>query len=425
MSSSESEIWPKGMKADPLKLVEAVEELSAECPDPKIKQQVAEATGQLREVERIVKSPAPEILLRDLPESCLDGRLGEICVRRLSDLPRSYSWTALVVTASALIDRRAPGVRTNLFGAVVGGVHTGKSQAIERAQKVVGLESPVLLECMSGSAEQLIRKVKDAAGNPRLFSPDELGHTLEKMRIERSSFSFVLNSAYYKDRFEVLLGRRESAVFDCHLSILGGLVEDRFSDLFNAATTGGLYDRFLFGLCPGGFTYDYFPFEGGPELVQPVCVQIDCEVWELKSALLKEFPKFTARVVENGIRCATICAAFDGKHTLRAADLDPHIELIRYQSRIRELLKPNPGETIEGRAAHKILSFLESLGGRFVSQRELIRETHLYRLGPTCADRALSVLQGNGDIEIVKSGRTRLVRLVRPEEEIESEGPPQ
>lgn len=52
----------------------------------------------------------------------------------------------------------------------------------------MGITAPQLLDVMAGSAEGLIRKCSDAAGNPRLFSPDELGHLLEKAQIQNASF---------------------------------------------------------------------------------------------------------------------------------------------------------------------------------------------------------------------------------------------
>ena len=258
-------IWPKDdAKADPARLIEAAEIL-------------VDVKRDYRVAQNIVQTNTDDGHLKDMPETVLDGRLGEICANRMCAFPRAYAWPALLAVASALIEP-TPSLRTNLYGALVGPVHSGKTQAIQQAISVLGLEEPALMPLLSGSGEQLVRHATDAGGNPRLFSPDELGHLLEKMQIQRSSYSYILNRAFYEDKFEVLMGHRERSTFNCVLSILGGMVEERFQDLFNAGTTGGLYDRFLFGLCPCGYSYDYFPFEGARETIQPVRVEVDPKV---------------------------------------------------------------------------------------------------------------------------------------------------
>jgi hypothetical protein len=309
------------------------------------------------------------------------------------------------------MDTRGSAVRTNLYVALVGPVHSGKTQAIQHAINLLGVESPALMDVLSGSAEQLVRRTKDGAGNPRLFAPDELGHLFEKMRIEKSSFPYVLNKAFYNDKFEVLMGQRKCATFDCVLSIVGGMVDDRFQDLFSTSTTGGLYDRFLFGQCPSGYSYDYFPFEGGREWTSPVCPVIDPSVWEAKSEWIKRERGLNQRVVEIAIWVATICAGIDGRKTLHASDLGPARELIQYQTNIRKVLRPNPGENFEARLAHKFLDYLTRQGG-FVSRRDMYRHTRAYDLGPSTAERALSILHANGDVEICQIGKKVMVRLV-------------
>jgi len=220
------------------------------------------------------------------------------------------------------------------------------------------------------------------------------------------------------------MGRKENANFNCWLSILGGLVEDRFSDLFNFAMCGGLYDRFTFGLCPGDFHFDYRPFEGLAESVCTVSVAIHPYVWEAKTSWGRSRPGSNPRIFENAIRAATICASFDGKNTLKVEDLRPHFQLADYQHRIRQILKPNPGENFEARVAHKLLDYLSRHEGKFVSRREMYKHTRAYDLGPSIADRALGVLEANGEVEVTRT-RPVLVRLIShlediPDQELES-----
>lgn len=415
------DIWPKDApKPDPAKLLQVAEELAQDSDAP-TRKQIAIAKRDYDVAKGIADSP-PELFLNDLPTDCLQGRLGEICEHRLSHCPRAYAWIALLTVASAKISDRAPGVRQNLYGCLVGGVHSGKSQAIEFAIQSLGLERPTLMDTVSGSAEALVRETAGAEGNPRLFSPDELGHTLQKLQIERSSFSFVLNTAYYKSQFRVLMGKKETADFNCELSIVGSLVEERFADLFNSETTGGLYDRFLFGLCPGNFQFVYRPFMGSPEGVKTTEVYIDPEIWEWRAEFERANKHINPRVIEHAIRAATICASFDGVRVLRPDRMAPHIELALYQTRIRAILKPNPGENFEGQLAHKFLEYLGRHRG-FVTRRELFRATHAYDKGPTTADRAINTLVANGDVHEVKSGRQTFLRLASEEgaEETEQE----
>ncbi len=410
------ELWPHSeRRPDANKLFETLEQLASEAGDPKIKKAVDEARQQYEEAKKIADAPADPGVLLDMPADVLDGRLGELYVRcMMLHFPVAYGWPALVTAASALVPHRTENRRFNLYCALVGPYHSGKSQAIQWAQNLLRIESPTLLDVMAGSAEGLIRKCKDTAGNPRLFSPDELGHLLEKARIQHASFPFVLNRAFYSDRFEVLMGRGLATTFHASLSILGGLVEDKFGDLFGAETTGGLYDRFLFGMCPGGFAFEYFPFdESIIEEFDPVPVGIDEDVWVEKAAWRKEDPELDRepRVIEIAIRAAAVCASFDGRSRLRARDLGPARAFAEYQKRIRRLLKPNAGENPEGRIALRIIDYLDRLQGRPVSKRTLLRDINAYRFGPSVADRALSVLHANGEIDITKD-RPQLVRRI-------------
>lgn len=425
MTINVENIWPHGegeRKADPGELITIVEKLACEIGDQKLGRTIREAKVSYKEAKRIIESTEDSCLLQDMPEDVLDGRLGEICKRRMPQFPIAYAWPAIITVASALVPERTEQRRFNLYTALVGPLHSGKTQAIQSAQNLLRVESPTLLDIMAGSAEGLIRKCKDAAGGPRLFSPDELGHLLEKAQIQHASFSYVLNRAFYSDKFEVLMARGQSATFHASLSILGGLVEDKFEDLFSSVTTGGLYDRFLFGACPGGFTFEYFPFDDSHnEQFDPVPVSIDESVWIEKAVWRAENQDIEPRVAELAIRTAAICSSFSGRERLTAKDLGPARAFAEYQTRIRRLLKPNAGENVEGKVALKILSYLDRYNGKYVSKRTMLQQISAYRLGPSVADRALSVLHANREIEITK-GRPDLVRRIAdPEKTNQSE----
>lgn len=344
-------------------------------------------------------------LLADMPETVLDGRLGELCQRAMlygGRFPVAYAWPALVTVASALTPRRDERQRMNLYTALSGPVHSGKTQAIDAAQHLLGVESPVLMNVMAGSAESLMHYMGDAAGAPRLFSPDELGHMLEKAAIQNASFASILSRAFYHTKFTLLMKERKRTEFNASLSMLGGIVDDRFEELFSHSTTAGLYDRFLLGACPSGFEFDYYPFTETKQEFAMETVFIAPEVWTEKSIWQRQKKEINQRVIEIALRVASICASFSGKTLLTVKDLAPARALAEYGQRIRKLLKPNEGENLEAKIALKIQSYLELYNGDFVSRRRLLHDTGAYRFGPSTALRALKVMAANGDIEMTE-----------------------
>lgn len=412
-------LWPHGVqKSNPNKLLEAVKEIADVATEKQIKE-LARAESEIKKLQAIANSNGDLGTLQDMPETVLDGRLGELCERFMltgKRFPVAYAWPALLAVASVFTPRHGPKQRLNLFCGIVGPVHSGKSQAIYAAQQLLGLEAPALMNMMAGSAEGLARRCKDAAGNARLFSPDELGHLLEKAGIQNASFASVLSRAFYESKFELHMGKKEVAEFNCSLSILGGLVDKRFDDLFSQATTAGLYDRFLFGCCPDAFKFDYFPFEAEARAFDLASVFVHQDVWTEKSVWCMEDRELEPRVVEIAIRAAITCASFDGKTLLTAKDLAPAYEFAQYQKRIRRLLKPNEGENIEGKVTLKLVAKLKQYGGKYITRRKLLNDIGAHRYGLSVADRALAIMHANGEIEITKKERPVKIRLLLEDE---------
>jgi hypothetical protein len=158
---------------------------------------------------------------------------------------------------------------------------------------------------------------------------------------------------------------------------------------------------------------------------EPIPIVINYEDWEEKTRWLKEDPQLNARVVQHAIRASIICASFDGRRGLTARALGPALALARYQNNIRGLLQANPGQNFEAQLAHKFLTYLGRLNGKFVARRKMFRDTRAYDKGPSTAERALSILKANNDIAIITAGRQELVRLIldhepeQPEEHTE------
>jgi len=356
--------------------------------------------------------------LRDMTDDVLDGWLGEACREHMRDFPLAFAWPSLLAVASSFVDRRYEKTRANLYVALVGPVGAAKSKAIELAIELLGVTPPTLMELAAGSAEGLVKTagVKDANGDPRLYSVDELGHLLEKMKIQNASYPFILNTLFYKSKFKFVMGGGKEAAIDCALTILGGLVDERFQDLFSDITVGGMYDRFILGLCPDGFVFNYREYEVkalavGGETGRPVHVRIDPSVWDV----LRDWHKtFTDRVPELALRVAVICAAFDRRRLLTADDLKPARAFAEYQQRIRHVLKPNPGKNTDGILGHRILEYLKRKPGEWINRRTMFKDSRCYDLGLPAAERVLDKLEANGDVEIIrgKGPTPTLVRLI-------------
>ena len=379
----------------------------------------------LEDVRRAVKQIAAEVMvgIQDMPKEVLDGRLGEICRTRMADFPRAYAWLSLLAAASVLVPKLAGRLRTNLYVALVGDKGTGKSAAMDCAFYLLDLQQPPLLPLKAGSAERMAKRIGDAGGEPRLVAVDELAHLLVKANIENASFTQVLSTAYYHDLQDMPDAQGKQANFNCRLTIAGGVVEEKFQELFGAKTTDGFYDRFIFGQHPTGFSYDFVPFDEGPrayprpelesgEASGPVVVEVEDEVYTERKRWRVEFG-IPSRVSEHAIRAAVICASFDGRAVLRVADLGPALAFARYQVAIRKILAPNPGKNPEAIIAYKVVDYLRlhAPEGQWVNRRKMLQAINGYDYGPTVVDRALRSLELNGEIEQGQAGRQKIVRL--------------
>lgn len=373
--------------------------------------------GQLTEKPRPVT--AAGIALPDMPDAVLDGRLGEICLTRMRDFPIAYAWTALLVAAGALIKRQEHGtLRANLFGALVGPVHSGKTAAIDCAHFLLDVKDPLLAQLKAGSAEGLLAKIGDQQGQGVLLYPDELAHLLEKTQITNASFAYILNSLFYKSEEELTIAHGKTVRFNCRLSLVGGIVDEKFDDSFGSATTCGLYDRFLFGQCPSSAEYLWRPIEGRPATTDTFDeVPVDREIWAARDDLVAK-EKLSPRLLEIALRAAGICAAFDGRESLLAKNLEPAWELARYQDRVRMLLQPNAGRNFEAKIALKILAYLNrhAPDGQWLVLRQVLRDTRAYDYAPSVAERAIDAMKFGVAIEerqttVGKGQKQRQIRL--------------
>jgi hypothetical protein len=397
---------------------------------------------QVRDTVKVIGKPQ-QIGRDDMPAEVLDGWLGQIVRDHMADFPIAYAWPAVLTIASALLPQFDE--RSNLYTALVGPVGNGKSQAIERACQLFGLgEQDKLprLDMMSGSAEGLIKRIGDLdmqPGSPVLMNVDELGHLMEKAQLEGSSFPYILDRAFYYTKFQATLARAREVTFNCRLSLIGGIVDEDFSNLFGSKTKGGLHDRFIFGQQPTGYQYHYKKFRGSPVFtpaapappaeegevpfsdspaVRPVTVAIHPDVEDAAKKWKQDYPiLMEGRCVELALRAAVIAAAFDCRTELRAKDLGPALAFALYQAEVRKTLKPNPGETMEAKFQNAVIDWLDAHlpatddePGPYIKRRDLYKKVHAERYGFGVADRAMQALEANGEIGTGVLGKSRVVR---------------
>ena len=242
-------------------------------------------------------------------------------------------------------------IMANLYTALVGEVHCGKSQAIEWAAKAMGvwkdMPAPHYFAVNAGSAEQLIdaldRRQKTFI-NSVLINPDEWAHLFAKATIPNATFATFLTTSFYRKRQIYIRPKGKEVVINLALSFIGGIVEDDFDSVFNASTLGGCYDRFLFGYVPRDWKWDYRPYTlpvmdvpapTSNGVWKPTPVSLDGSVFEVSKSWNQKNPDL-GRIVEICIRIATIFASMDGRETVTGKDLERLEGLAQYQLDIRK-----------------------------------------------------------------------------------------
>jgi hypothetical protein len=405
-----AEMAPIGSRGDiyyavfPAQLQSAKMAVSAEHAGPRV-----------RVTSRVVKLDAAAI--PDIPETVLDGRLGELAEKMVHGepaYPRSYAYPSLLTVASAMypagmaelsqgnhLYTSGPRQQTNLYTALIGAIHSGKSQAIATALQMLGIPTNKYSEVKSGSPEALTTHLsKQALGSKILIDLDEWEHLLRKAGIEGSTFYTLLNSGFYKNSIDLVVAKGKHRQINCEISFIGGIVEDMYGELLGANANGGFADRLLQGRCPSNFQFHYCEPDIKPAKIEFKPVRIDRSVWETTREWATEFPG-VGRELEIAIRCARICASADGRSALYGRDLGPAKALMLEQMKIRKALSPNPGTNPDAIAAFAIANALPA-NGDWVSVRDLDRRIHADRLGPGVFKRALENLHANQKIELLQ-----------------------
>lgn len=363
-------------------------------------------------------APVPAAGLTDMPREVLSGRLGEICEKNLlTDFPVAFGWPAIVTVASVLAPeqiRSRPSeddALHNLYTALVGGPNSGKSQAINWAMASLNLrrESPSHQEVKPGSAERMLKYMnslhaKGELAERVLMDIDEWSFFFNKAAIENAVFPTLLTTGFYRRNQTILDGHGRPLRVPAAFSWIGGIVDTAYEDCFSRVTSLGLHDRFLHGLAPAGFTFQFRPFDGAilDEDFVAKPVQVDGSVYECLKDWRKQNPA-AQREAELALRVAYICASFDGQDILHARDLGPHWILATEQMRLRKKLKPNLGELPDAQCSIKVLNYLHDHGpnGEWILVRDLMKDIHYERFGPGVFERTLL---SQSRLEIIEVG---------------------
>ncbi|HXP67853.1 MAG TPA: DNA-primase RepB domain-containing protein [Candidatus Dormibacteraeota bacterium] len=348
------------------------------------------------EDEVVEVGDAPQVL--DMPESAIpDCSLGYVLHKYMETFPRAYAWPALLTVAGTMVPLPAPsanesiatsvgkGSQTNLFTALIGDIHSGKSQAIEYARYNLGLRKTCYTDVKAGSVEGLLAKLmKDGGGVfvPRqlMWDVDEWSHFFKKAGIDNAAFVDVLNTGFNRPEFHLTIAGGKEIDLTCALSIIGGIVTDKIQECFNSSSTGGFYDRFLFGVCPTQNPFVYFPVEDQPlakddslvSLTELSPAKINRSVWELAAQWKKADPSL-GRSVEVTVRCASIIASFDQRSEINAKDLEAMRPFLDYQQLCRSTVVPSSGITHDAKMSNAILGWLRrhTVDGQWAKQRDL------------------------------------------------------
>jgi hypothetical protein len=393
-----------------------------------------ESVVEVSEPEEIKLASLQDAEVLGMPDDIVpECRLGEIFRDRMSHLfPIDYGWLSLIHCAGVLVP---PSPRngliasdsddlTNLYTALVGPTGSGKSASWTYARQCLGINSETknFYDVKAGSAETLFKKIQEEQrtgtfGDQLLLDVDEYSHLFKKIGIDGASFASILTSGFYKKIQNVLIGGGKDVSINCAISWIGGIVSEEFEDLFGSSTIGGLYDRFMFGVCPTEFRLAYQKFQGPAAIVNPVAVDIDPSVYEATAAWRKDHPEFS-REQEIATRFAKIIASFDGRSTLYGKDMEgAPLQFAIEQSRIRLFLKPNAGDNPDAKVANAVISLLErkTKPGEWMTLGQIKNGVNTFRmkLGPNVLERALNSLSRQEDIEYMNGkGRSKLIRLV-------------
>jgi hypothetical protein len=308
----------------------------------------------------------------------LYGPLGKLA--RQLKAPLGLVFPALI-TAYSINVPDTKDVRTNHYCGLLGQKGGFKGESAGRAADALHLP---------WRSENLVsdRGVEQAleGGGRVLIYQDEFENTIHKMAIKGSSLAGTLcqlwssDAAGSADKHGVL---RVSA----RMSLLGNVAINKQSDfkaVFQAETTKGLYDRFIFGCRDKGEQTEYtrrslLKLEDLPDY-PAVCVQVQDGRFDQMNAWVRahqdEFPKLggLGRLGEILLRVAVTLASANGETELSDGAFAAAAAFCSWQCRIRQYYQPSDAINLGAQIGEAITTFLATFTGASVPKKRVLNQ---------------------------------------------------
>ena len=297
----------------------------------------------------------------EFPGDCaMYGRLAAIA-KRHEHLQLGWLYPSLLLVASCLdIEDADRHIRPNEYGALLGGVHSGKNVHMDAALASIHIpdRETVVLEDAPGSHSGLMNQLSEEEPVHRLLFLDELITVFNACAIQGSSLPAMLCSLWNKDKAGGSVKKGRQVVYG-KLSMLGGLALNDaadFSRVFGAHSVKGLYDRFIFGYSEKHIKYR--PTRTAPESLDLKPVHFPAWVWDAKDEWIGD-DLARGRLSEHALRIALITAACNGDAEISKPCLEAAFRFCEWQERLRQVFKPGLAETKDAEAFEAVWSALK------------------------------------------------------------------
>ena len=316
------------------------------------------------------------------PPEALYGWLGKKTLEL--DLPLGLAYPAMLTVWAGLgIDtldednyvKEHPSPPPTLYTVLIAGPGAGKSVAIDRALRTIPPLSPRFRKTSITASDRgiltLFKPGKNdpvsSSGKPDSFLliQDEFKSTLSKIGAPGSSLASTFCSMYYNSECGVS-DKTGTHDISAWVSILGGLPaedEAEFSEYFGSETTNGLYSRFIYGVGPKTWRFN-FRWKENPEQRWPTQVYVGDLAHDVAQAWVDEgyaLGRNRGRLAEKALRVATISASANGDTEITQACMDAAMAFARWQESIVDTHRAGVSETVDGKIQSAIEDTLEGL----------------------------------------------------------------
>lgn len=380
--------------------------------EPSLSAKIAQLAASVPELApHLAPAPAAKTesnKIWDMPTDCMYGWLGEKTLEM--DVPIGYGYPAMLAMGAVRTLMFPENVRPTLYVALIGDIHTGKSQAIKRAQKAfhwTNTALPIIINKVPGSDRGLAKMLEDEDNlnaTNHLLVQDELRQTLSKMNISNSGLAAVLCTLWDDDKAGSADKKGADNIF-VRLSILGALKAnspEEFTATWGAETNAGLYDRFIYGLAP---KWKYTVPAITPEDRVAQTVVVPALAYDMAHAWRDMFEDVDRkRMAEIALRIAVITAGMNEERTITRECMQAALNFMTWQEGIRNFYKPSHAEQDkESRCTEAIKNALQNYvdgegNPKWVTWRRLYNNRNWCKFGAPTVNRIKKAMIDAGDI---------------------------